>query len=338
MQLVHDLGSQHGVAPTCSALGVSRATYYRGRSPRAERAPRPTPPRALTAAEQQSVLDALHAPRFVDLSPAEVHATLLDESVYLCSPRSMYRILAKNQEIKERRGVARHPKYAAPELLATRPNELWSWDITRLLGPAKWTYYYLYVILDVFSRYVVGWMVAERESASLSRKLLLETLDRQGIEPGMLTAHMDNGSPMRAKLFVQFLADMGVVESHSRPHVSNDNPYSEAQFKTLKYRPEFPDRCSSLDHAVSACGDLLQWYNNEHHHAGLGFLTPHDVHYGLADAKIVARQLTMQRAHAAHPERFLRGAPKVAQPPKEVWINKPRLVQLGNEQPAELAL
>jgi putative transposase len=337
MQLVHDLGSQHGVAPTCTALDVSRATYYRSRSPRAERAPRPTPPRALTVAERQDVLEVLHEPRFVDQSPAEVHATLLDESVYLCSVRSMYRILAENSEVKERRNVARHPKYAAPELLATQPNELWSWDITKLLGPAKWTYYYLYVLLDVFSRYVVGWMVAERESASLARKLLLETLDRQGIEPGMLTAHMDNGAPMRAKLFVQFLADMGIVESHSRPYVSNDNPFSEAQFKTLKYRPEFPDRCSSLSHALSACSDLIPWYNNEHHHASLGYLTPHDVHYGLADAKVAERQMTLQRAHAAHPERFLRGAPKAAMPPKEVWINKPRLVQLGVEQPVDLA-
>jgi putative transposase len=338
MQLVHDLGSLHGVAPTCMALGVSRATYYRSRSPRAERAPRPKAPRALSEAERQTVLDVLHEPRFVDLSPPEVHATLLDESLYLCSVRSMYRILAENEEIRERRDVARHPKYAAPELLATRPNELWSWDITRLMGPAKWTYYYLYVILDIFSRYVVGWMVAERESASLSRKLLLETLDRQGIEPGTLTAHMDNGPPMRAKLFVQFLADMGIVASHSRPHVSNDNPFSEAQFKTLKYRPEFPDRCSSLDHAISACSDLLSWYNDEHHHSGLGYLTPRDVHRGLADARIAERQITLQKAHAAHPERFLRGAPKAAMPPKEVWINKPRLVQLDAEHLPEVAL
>jgi len=338
MQLVHDLGSQHGVAPTCEALGVSRATYYRSRSPRAERAPRPSPPRALTAPERQSVLDTLHEPRFVDLSPAEVHATLLDESVYLCSPRTMHRILAANQEVCERRAVARHPRYAAPELLATRPNEVWSWDITKLMGPAKWTYYYLYVILDIFSRYVVGWMVAEREAASLARRLLLETLDRQGIKPGQLTLHADNGAPMRAKLFVQLLADLGLVDSHSRPYVSNDNPFSEAQFKTLKYRPEFPDRYSNLGHAVSVCGDLFPWYNNEHHHAGISYLTPHDVHYGLADARVAERQMTMQRAHAEHPERFLRGAPRVAAPPKEVWINKPRLVRLEPGFPANVAL
>jgi putative transposase len=328
MGLVRDLGPEHGVAPTCAAFGVSRATYYRSLEPRPEPAPRPSPPRALAPEERAAVLEVLHEPRFVDLAPAEVYATLLDEELYLCSERTMYRILAENREVRERRDQLRHPQYAAPELLATRPNELWSWDITKLLGPVKWTYYYLYVILDVFSRYVVGWMVADRESATLARRLILETADRQGIEPGELTVHADRGQAMKSLLVAQLLADLGITKTHSRPHVSDDNPYSEAQFKTLKYRPEFPDRFRSQDHARTVCGDLLDWYNHEHHHSALGLLTPYDVHYGLADAKLAERARVLEQAYAVHPERFTRGAPRPATPPKEVWINKPRIVTL----------
>ena len=329
MGLVRDLGPEHGIAPTCRALGVSRATYYRSLEPCPEPAPRPSPPRALAPEERRAVLEVLHEARFVDLAPAEVFATLLDEAQYLCSERTMYRILAENREVRERRDQLRHPQYAAPELLATRPNELWSWDITKLLGPVKWTYFYLYVILDVFSRYVVGWMVAERESATLARRLLLETVDHQGIEPGELTVHADRGSPMKSQLVAQLLADLGITKTHSRPHVSDDNPYSESHFKTLKYRPEYPDRFRSLDHARGVNGDLLDWYNDEHHHTGLGLLTPHDVHYGLAGAKVAERARVLEQAYAAHPERFTRGTPKPAMPPKEVWINKPRIVVLA---------
>lgn len=329
MSLVRDLGPEHGIAPTCAALGVSRATYYRSLQPCQEPIPRPSPPRALALEERAAVLKVLHEPRFIDLAPAEVWATLLDEKQYLCSERTMYRILAANHEVKERREQLRHPSYAAPELLATRPNELWSWDITKLMGPAKWTYFYLYVVLDVFSRYVVGWMVAERESAALARRLFLETADRQGIEPGDLTVHADRGSPMKSKLVAQLFADLGITKTHSRPHVSDDNPYSEAHFKTLKYRCEYPDRFQSLDHALNVSGDLLDWYNNEHHHTGLGLLTPHDVHYGLADAKVAQRARVLEQAYAAHPERFTRGKPTPATPPKEVWINKPRIVALA---------
>jgi putative transposase len=328
MQLVRDLGPQHRVAPTCEALGVVRATYYRSLRPPLEPVPRPSPPRALAPEERAAVLEVLHEPRFVDLAPAEVYATLLDEKQYLCSERTMYRVLAANREVRERRDQLRHPSYAAPELLATRPNELWSWDITKLMGPAKWTYFYLYVILDVFSRYVVGWMVAERESASLARRLILETADRQGIEPGELTVHADRGSSMKSKLVAQLLADLGITKTHSRPHVSDDNPYSEAHFRTLKYRPEYPDRFRSLDQARSVSGDLIDWYNNEHHHTGLGLLTPYDVHHGLADTKVAQRARVLEQAYAAHPERFTRGAPKPATPPKEVWINKPRIAIL----------
>ena len=327
MQVVRTLGPRHGVASTCHALGVPRATYYRALKPKPTPQPRDVP-RALTAQEQARVLDVLHEERFVDLAPAEIYATLLDESQYLCSERTMYRILAANREVRERRNQLRHPRYAAPELLATRPNELWSWDITKLLGPAKWTYYYLYVIMDVFSRHVVGWMVAECESATLARRLILETAERQGIEAGQLTVHADRGPAMQSKLVAQLLADLGITKTHSRPHVSNDNPYSEAQFKTLKTRPEFPDRFRSSDQARAVCGDILDWYNREHHHVGLGLLTPHDVHYGLADEKIARRAAVLQQAYATHPERFPNGAPSPARPPKEVWINKPRIVTL----------
>jgi putative transposase len=329
MSLVQDLGPEHGIAPTCAALGVSRATYYRSLRPTPEPAPRPSPPRALAPEERATVLEVLHEPRFVDQAPSEVYATLLDDGQHLCSVRTMYRILSANLEVKERRDQLRHPQYAAPELLATRPNELWSWDITKLLGPAKWTYFYLYVILDVFSRYVVGWMVADRESATLARRLILETTDRQGIEPGELTVHADRGPSMKSQLVAQLLADLGITKTHSRPHVSNDNPYSESHFKTLKYRAEFPDRFQSPDHARSVSGDLIEWYNTEHHHSALGLLTPYDVHYGLADAKLAQRARVLELAYAAHPERFTRGAPRPATPPKEVWINRPRIVTLA---------
>ncbi len=324
MQTVQAVGPGLGVAPTCAALALSRATYYRSLSPRPDPQPR-TIPRALTPEERDAVLEVLHEPRFADLAPAEVYATLLDEENYLCSERTMYRILAANREVRERRDQLRHPSYAAPELLATRPRELWSWDITKLLGPAKWTYYYLYVILDVFSRYVVGWMVAYRESAVLARRLIEESCARQGIVPGQLTIHADRGSSMKSKPVAFLLADLGVTKTHSRPHVSNDNPYSESQFKTLKYRPDFPERFGSIQDARAHGGDFFPWYNTEHRHSGLGLLTPHDVHYGLAQEKLARRAAVLAQAHAAHPERFTNGNPQPPALPREVWINKPKI-------------
>ena len=324
MQTVQDVRARLGVAPTCEAIGLSRATYYRGLRPRLEFPPR-TVPRALTAAERAAVLDTLHEPRFLDLAPAQVFAMLLDESEYLCSQRTMYRILAANAPVKDRRDQARHPHYAAPELLATRPNELWSWDITKLPGPQRWTYFHLYVILDVFSRYTVGWMVAHRESAALAKRLIEETCERQSIAPGTLTIHADRGSSMKSKPVAFLLADLGITKTHSRPHVSNDNPYSEAQFKTLKYRPDFPERFGSIEDARAHCTDFFPWYNTEHYHTGLGLLTPHDVHYGLAEDKIAKRAAVLALAHAAHPERFTRGVPRPHALPKEVWINKPKI-------------
>ena len=325
IETVHKAGSRLGIAPTCAAFGLSTATYYRRWKPKPSIVPpRPSPPRSLEATERTAVLDVLHEPRFVDLAPAAVWAQLLDEGRYLCSQRTMYRILEENHEVRERRDQLRHPRYAAPELLAEAPNQVWSWDITKLLGPVKWTYFYLYVILDIFSRSVVGWMVARQEAAWLAKILIEESCSRQGIKPNELTLHADRGSAMISKSVAFLLADLGVTKSHSRPYVSNDNPFSEAQFKTMKYRPEFPDRFGSLEDARSFCADFFVWYNTEHRHSGIGLLTPHDVHYGLAEQRVAARGEVLSAAFAAHPERFVTGAPRPQAPPTAVWINPPK--------------
>ena len=314
----------YGIRALCGALVVPRATYYRRLRP--WHGPRRnTSTRALSAAERTKVLDVLHSPRFCDLAPAEVYATLLDEGTYFCSERTMYRILAQNAELRERRMQRTQPVYERPELLATAPNELWSWDITKLLGPAKWRYFHLYVVLDVFSRYVVGWMVAERESATLAKKLIAETSRRQNISPGQLTVHADRGSSMKSKCLALTLADLGITKTHSRPHVSNDNPYSEAQFKTLKYRPDFPARFGSLEDARAFCKDFFDWYNVEHRHAGLALLTPHDVHHGLGGERLVKRAAVLSSAFALHPERFVRRPPSPTAPPSAAWINRPEI-------------
>jgi putative transposase len=325
MATVTEIGPRLGIAPTCAALGVPRATYYRRRR-RPQSAPRARArsPRALSPGEQAAVLDVLHEPRFVDLAPAEVYATLLDEGHYHCSERTMYRLLAAHHEVRERRNQLRHPRYAAPELLARQPNALWSWDITKLLGPAKWTYFYLYVMLDVFSRYVVGWMVAHGESATLAEQFIHETCTRQGIAREQLTIHADRGSAMTSKSVAFLLADLGITKTHSRPHVSNDNPFSEAQFKTLKYRPAFPARFGAIQDARAHCHVFFPWYNTEHHHSSLGLLTPADVHHGRAERRVTARAAVLATAHAAHPERFPAGLPQPPAQPTEVWINPPK--------------
>jgi putative transposase len=269
------------------------------------------------------VLATLNEERFVDLAPSEVYATLLDEGQYLCSERTMYRLLAENDATRERRHQLQHPKYSAPELLATRPNQLWSWDITKLHGPTTWSYFYLYVILDVFSRYIVGWLVAESESKTLAERLIRETCERQAIGPGQLTVHADRGSSMKSKPVAFLLADLGVTKSHSRPHVSNDNPFSEAQFKTLKYRPDFPERFGCVEDGRAHTKDFVGWYNLEHHHTGIGLFTPYDVHHGLATQRHAERATVLERAHRAHPERFVHGVPVPLPLPTEVWINKP---------------
>ena len=313
-------------AALCASVGVSRASFYRRQRPAGPPRPRPAraaPPRALAPSERQAVLDVLHSDRFVDQSPAEVHVTLLEQQTYLCSPRTMYRVLAAAGEVRERRDQARHPAYAKPELVATAPNQIWSWDITKLRGPVAYLYFSLYVILDLFSRYVVGWMVAAHESARLAERLIEATCHKQGIAPKQLTIHADRGAPMRSKRVAELFADLGIAASHSRPRVSNDNPFSEAQFRTVKYRPEFPDRFGSIQDARAIGHGLFGWYNNAHHHSGLRYLTPGDVHYGRAALILQVRHQTRLAASAAHPERFVQGPPRLETLPEAVWINPP---------------
>jgi putative transposase len=314
-----------GTAAVCRAVGVPRATVYRWRRPPTARTrrERPTPARALGPSERQAVLDVLHSERFCDRSPLEVHATLLEEGRYLCAPRTMYRILASTDEVRERRNQLRHPHYARPELVATRPNEVWSWDITKLKGPAKWVYYYLYVVLDIFSRYVVGWLLAQHENAGLAQRLIRDTCTRQGVEPGQLILHADRGAPMTSKTVAQLLADLGVEKTHARPHVSDDNPFSESQFKTLKYSPGFPDRFGSPEHARDVSRMLFRWYNHEHHHGALRHLTPAVVHYGRADLVLAERHRVQLAAYHHHPERFVNGPPSLQRLSEAVWINPP---------------
>lgn len=318
-----------GTRPACRALAVAPATIYRRRRPAptsaAERRSRASAltPRALSSDERTAVLEILHSPRFVDCSPAQVWATLLDDGQYLCSARTMYRLLAQQGEVRERRDQLTHPAYTKPELLATRPNELWTWDITKLLGPAKWTYYYLYVFLDVFSRYVVGWTVQYRESAGIAEQLITQAVTQQGIIRDQLTIHADRGPAMRSKPVAFLLADLGVTKSHSRPYTSSDNPFSEAHFKTLKYRPDFPERFGSMEDARAFCRSFFEWYNHQHRHSGIGLLTPAAVHGGQAEAIYAERARVLAAAHAIHPSRFLRGTPHPPALPTAVWINKP---------------
>jgi len=322
---VEELTPIVGTRPACRALGASPATIYRRRRPPEPRAkkPRPRPARALSETEREAVLAKLHDERFLDSSPAAVWATLLDEGRYLCSERTMYRLLEASGESRERRDQLTHPAYAKPELLATKPNETWSWDISKLKGPAKWTHYHLYAILDIFSRYVVGWTVQERESAAVAEALIAQACEQQAIPRDRLTLHADRGSSMRSKPVAFLLADLGVTKTHSRPYTSTDNPYSEAQFRTLKYRPAFPARFDSIEHAREFCRSFFDWYNHEHRHSGIGLMTPASVHHGRAKQARAARQAVLTAAYAANPERFVRGAPKPPTLPRAAWINKP---------------
>jgi putative transposase len=331
-QAVEELTPLVGTRPACRALGLAPATIYRRRRPvqrPSEPRPRPRPARSLSAPEQEAVLDVLRSERFVDSSPAQVWATLLDEGRYLCSERTMYRLLAEHQEVRERRDQLTHPAYARPELLAERPNQVWSWDITKLLGPSKWTYYYLYVILDVFSRHVVGWTVQLKESAEIAEQLIAQAIAQQQITRGQLTLHADRGSAMKSKPVAFLLADLGVTKTHSRPYTSTDNPYSEAQFKTMKYRPGFPERFGSIEVARSFCRPFFDWYNNTHRHSGIGLMTPAAVHYGRAGALHTERARVLATAFAANPERFVRGVPVPPALPTAAWINPPSTAEVA---------
>ena len=325
-ETVEELTPIIGTRPACRALGASPATIYRRRRPPEPRPPRPrpTPARALSEAEREAVLAELHSERFVDSSPAQVWATLLDEGRYLASERTMYRLLAaRHGGVRDRRDQLTHPGYAKPELLAQRPNELWSWDISKLKGPAKWTYFYLYVILDVFSRYAVGWTVQYRENGQLAKALIEQATEQQQIGRSVLTLHADRGGPMRGKPVAFLLADMGITKTHSRPYTSTDNPYSEAHFKTLKYRPEFPERFDDIEQARDFCRGFFHWYNHEHRHSGIGMMTPAAVHHGQAQQLHAGRARVLEAAYAATPERFVRRAPVPPELPTAAWINKP---------------
>lgn len=328
MDAVEVLAPDVGTKSACKAFGISRAGLYRRRAisaaPRLVKK-RSAPPRALSEPEKQDVLETLHSERFQDMAPHEVYATLLDEERYLCSIRTMYRILEENTEVKERRNQLRHPDYKKPELLATGPNQVWSWDITKLLGPVKWSYFHLYVILDIFSRYVVGWMVAPCESATLAKQLIGETCSKQNIQKEQLTIHADRGSSMKSKPVAFLMADLGITKTHSRPHTSDDNPFSEAQFKTLKYRPDFPDRFGCIEDARQFCRVFFPWYNNEHKHTGINLLSPTDVHHCEAESIIASRQIVLNTAYASHPERFVRKMPEHKPMQQAVWINPPKL-------------
>lgn len=326
---IETLAPNVGTRAACESIGVPRATLYRRRQAANAKQvvkQRKSPPRALSEPERQQVLDTLHSESFRDKAPHEVYATLLDEGRYLCSTRTMYRILEANAEVKERRDQLRRPVYEKPELLATAPNQVWSWDITKLLGPEKWTYFYLYVILDIFSRYVVGWMLANRESAILAKELIEETCTKQNIQPRQLTIHADRGSSMKSKPVAFLMADLGVTKTHSRPHTSDDNPFSESQFKTMKYRPDFPARFGSIEDARAFCRSFFPWYNNEHKHTGICLLTPAAVHYGKAEAIIAERQAVLDKAYELTPERFVRKSPTHKTMPEGVWINPPKPV------------
>lgn len=324
MIVAQETAPSYGVRPTCTALGLSRATFYRRR-----RAGGPTgpsarrPPRKLTDQEEQQVLDTLNSDRFGDRAVPEVYATMLDEGVYLCSPRTMYRVLKRHDAVRERRAQRRHPVYRKPELLATGPNQLWSWDITKVKGPAPWIFYHLYVMIDVYSRYVVGWVLSEYETGEQAEALIETCYQRQRIGPHQLTVHSDRGKSMRAKGVLDLLTELKVRRSYSRPHVSDDNPYSEAQFKTVKYHPTYPERFGSPEDSRSYFRGLLSWYNTEHRHSGIAFMTPEDVHLGRANGKQERRDQTLASAYVAHPERFVKGQPKARPVPQTIWINKP---------------
>jgi putative transposase len=312
-----------GVRAIVEALGLSRATFYRHRNGRPEALPRPTPARSLSEEENERVLSVLHGEEFVDAAPAEVVATLLSRGEYLCSTRTMYRVLAANREVRERRDRLRRPLYERPQLVATAPNQVWSWDITKLRTDVPFVYLFLYVILDIFSRYVVGWTLAEQETSALAKRLIEDTYLREDVQFDQLTLHADRGTQMVAQTTVQLCAKLGIVRSHNRPYVSNDNPYSESQFGTMKQHSSFPKKFGGMTDALIWARGFFPWYNENHQHSGIAYLTPAQVHRGEVESVIARREAAMREAYERHPERFVRGMPKVALPPEAVWINAP---------------
>jgi putative transposase len=326
--IVEQLGQQVGVSRACEVLNVSRSQVYRARHPKQEAKRRSTPVHALSEEERINVREVLNSERFMDKAPRQVYATLLDEGIYVCHWRTMYRILTDHDEVRERRNVRQHPVYKKPELLATSPNQVWSWDISALRGSAKWVNYPLYTVLDIYSRYVVGWMITEVETSEFAKQLIAEITHQQEIQTDQLILHADNGAPMRGKPLSQLLVNLGIARSHNHPYTSDDNPFSEAQFKTMKFRPDDPDRFDSLTDARRWARCFFDWYNHQHYHSGLNLLTPASVHYGQADTVKQQRQTVMSAAYLVHPTRFAKGEPIVKGAPKAVYINPPQEVKL----------
>ena len=325
---VAEMGQVCGIAAACQELAVPRSWYYRQQAEPVivvpvQNRPQPRPAHALSAEEKAIVETTLNSERFCDLSPRQVYAQLLDDGHYLCHWRTMYRILAEIGQVHERRAQRKKRVYGKPQLKATGPNQVWTWDITLLPGPTRGHFYYLYVILDVYSRYVVGWLLASCESAELAEGLVAATCAKQGIQPEQLTLHADRGSAMRAITLAQLLSDLGVAKSHTRPYTPNDNPFSEAQFKTLKYRPDYPAQFLDWAAAQSWLQAFFHWYNQEHRHTSLALMTPAAVHYGRATQVSQQRQQVLNAAYETHPERFRRGRPVAGTPSQEVWINPP---------------
>jgi len=333
LPILVELAALMSVATACALLGRSRASHYRAQKEAARRAglpfgpepapvrpPRPRPLNALSDAERHRVLGVLTEPRFADKAVAQTWAVLLDEGTYLCSMSTMHRILRENSLAGERRGQATHPARKKPELLATKPGQIWSWDITKLRSPVRGVYYDLYVVIDIYSRYIVAWTVAAREDAEIAKTMLEHAMGVHGIPDAI---HADRGTSMTSKPVAQLLMDLGVDRSHSRPHVSNDNPYSEAAFKTLKYAPVFPANFGSIQDARAFCESFFSYYNHEHRHSGIGLHTPASVHHGTATQVRAQRQATLDAAYAANPERFTRQRPEAPKLPTAAWINQP---------------
>lgn len=335
MNAILAVGEGIPVAPLCSALGTSRATIYRRRRPARPKVARPKPARALDDDAKQAIVNELSSPRFVDRSPWEVFYTLLDEDRFLGSERTIYRVLAERDEVKERRNQRVHPPYARPELMATGPNQVWSWDISRLQTTVKWTYFYLYVVLDIFSRYVVGWMIARQENAALAKELIKESHGKHDVHPGHLILHADRGTQMTSKTLAQLMVDLDVATSFNRPHVSNDNAFSESQFKTAKYHPSYPGKFSAIEDALAWGREFFPWYNDEHKHSGIAFLTPADAHYDRADDVLARRHMARLKGYEAHPERFPHGAPRPTAIPNAVYINPPKALDVTSSSGAE---
>lgn len=326
IKIVDDLAIETGINPACNNLGIAKSSYYYWKSPGKNNVKKTkrVPDFAYTPEEREYILSVMNSDKYMDKSPYEIKASKLDEGEYLCSERTMYRLLEDNNQVRERRNIKQSNNYKKPELLATQPNEVWTWDITKLKGPAKWTYFYLYVIIDIFSRYIVGWMVAYKETAVLAKTLIEETVRKQNIRPNQLTIHADRGSSMRSKPVAFLLSDLGITKSHSRPYVSNDNPFSESHFKTMKYSPWFPDRFEHIEESRDFCRKFFDWYNKEHYHSGIGFLTPETVHCGLAVNILKKREKVLLEAFNKNPKRFRYRKPKIKSINKAVWINKPK--------------